>query len=293
MNCLIDYKEEENINVNISQLKDDSIYEMKKDSLSEALKATKSKFIDFCKINYNKKNSNIMENIKNKNIHTQYIFKKKNLNKLDGIINDEDTIEELCKNIRNKKCNKSIDNNLEKTKDTDNKNLKDLDNKTDKNDYFDIAMNNYSIIDTKTSDNEKIENIGEFIQIKNNNNNNQDLFNQNTNLNLLCKKRNNDCSYIKEDANNLLNEIQNLYNNYNKGKKDQQSGEYKFYEEIIGFYSKNLTIIENSAVICIVYIEKKVIAEIYLIKEKIFVKDKDDIIDILSKIKQNIQNKLK
>ena len=293
MNCLIDYKEEENINVNISQLKDDSIYEMKKDSLSEALKATKSKFIEFCKINYNKKNSNIMENIKNKNIHTQYIFKKKNLNKLDGIINDEDTIEELCKNIRNKKCNKSIDNNLEKTKDTDKKNLKDLDNKTDKNDYFDITLNNYSFIDTKTSNNERIENIGEFIQVKNNNNNNQGLLNQNTNQSLLCKKRNNDYIYINEDANNLLNEIQNLYNNYNKGKKDQQSGEYKFYEEIIGFYSKNLTIIENSAVICIIYIEKKVIAEIYLIKEKIFVKDKDDIIDILSKIKQNIQNKLK
>ena len=171
--------------------------------------------------------------------------------------------------------------------------MKDLYNKTDKNEYFDITMNNYSIIDTKTSDNEKIENIGEFIQIKNNNNNNQDLFNQNTNLNLLCKKRNNDCSNIKEDEIYLINEIQNLYNNYNKGKKAQQSGEYKIHEEIIGFYSKNLTIIENSAVICIIYIEKKVIDEIYLIKEKIFVKDKDDIIDILSKVKQNIQKKLK
>ena len=293
MNCLIDYHEEENINDNIFQLKNDFNYEIKKDSFNEALRATKSKFIDFCNINYNKKYSNIMENIKNKNIHTQYIFKKNNLNKVDGIINDEDIIDELCKNIRNKKCNKSIDNNLEKTKDTDNKNLKDLYNKTDKNEYFDITMNNYSIIDTKTSDNEKIENIGEFIQIKNNNNNNQDLFNQNTNLNLLCKKRNNDCSNIKEDEIYLINEIQNLYNNYNKGKKAQQSGEYKIHEEIIGFYSKNLTIIENSAVICIVYIEKKVIAEIYLIKEKIFVKDKDDIIDILSKVKQNIKKKLK
>ena len=293
MNCLIDFNEEENFNDNISQLKDDNIYEKKKDSFNEALRATKSKFIDFCKINYNKKNANIIENIKNKNIHLQYIFKKKNLNKVDGIINDEDTIDELCKNIRNKKSNKSIDNDLGKTKDTDKKNMKDLDNKTDKNDYFDITMNNYSIIDTKTYENEKIENIGEFTQIKKNNNNNQGLFNQNTNLNLLCKKRNNECSYIKEDANNLMNEIQNLYNNYNEGKKDEQSGEYKIYEEIIGFFSKILTIIEDSEVICIVYIEKKRIVEIFSIKEKIIVNDKVDIIDILSKVRQNIQEKLK
>ena len=293
MNCLIDYNEEENINDNYFQLKDDFIYEKEKDSFNEALRATKSKFNEFCQINYNKKNSNIIENIKNKNIHTQYIFKKKNLNKVDDIINDEDTIDELCKNIRNKKYNKNIDNYLEKTKDTDKKNLKDLDNKTDKNDYFDITLNNYSFIDTKTSNNERIENIGEFIQVKNNNNNNQGLLNQNTNQNLLCKKRNNDCSYIKEDANNLMNEIQNLYNNYNKGKKDQRYGEYKIYEENIGYFSKILTIIENSEVICIIYIEKKVIDKIYLIKEKMFVNDKDDINVILSKVRQNIQKKLK
>ena len=293
MNCLIDYNEEENINDNFFQLKGDFIYEKKKDSFNEALRATKSKFNDFCKIKYNKKNSNIIENIKNKNIHTQYIFKKKNLNKVDDIINDEDTIDELCKNIRNKKYNKSIDNNLEKTKDTDKKNLNDLDNKTDKNNYFDITLNNFSFIDTKTSNNERIENIGEFIQVKNNNNNNQGLLNQNTNQNLLCKKRNNDCSNIKEDANNLMNEIQNLYNNYNKGKKDQRYGEYKIYEENIGYFSKILTIIENSVVICIIYIEKKVIDKIYLIKEKMFVNDKDDINVILSKVRQNIQKKLK
>ena len=77
MNCLIDYNEEENINDNISQLKNDFNYEIKKDSFNEALRATKSKFNDFCKIKYNKKNSNIIENIKNKNIHTQNILKKK------------------------------------------------------------------------------------------------------------------------------------------------------------------------------------------------------------------------
>jgi meiotically up-regulated gene 157 (Mug157) protein len=54
-----------------------------------------------------------------------------------------------------------------------------------------------------------------------------------------------------------------------------------------------MTIIENTKGICTIYIEKKVIIDIYLIKEKMFVSDKDDIMHILNTLKQNIQKKLK
>jgi len=296
MNFLIDYNEEENINDNFPQLKADSSYEIKKDSFNEALKATKSKFNAFCKTNYNIQNSNIIENIKDKNIHTQYIFKKKNLNKVDDIINDESIINELCKNISNKKCNKIIsyiDKSKEETKDTDKQSWRDLDNKIDTKDYFDMKMNNYSNFDTKMSNHEKIENINEIIEIKNNNNNNHDLLNQNTNLNLLCKKRNNDCSYVKSANNSikLIDEILSLYNDYNKEKKDQKNEEYRIYED--GFLKKTITIIENKEPICIIYIEKEVIVDIYIIKEKILTSNKDEIMYILRKIKQNIEKKLK
>jgi hypothetical protein len=50
MTFLIDYNEEENIYDNISQLKDFS-FEMKKDNFNDALRAAKSKFNSFCKIN--------------------------------------------------------------------------------------------------------------------------------------------------------------------------------------------------------------------------------------------------
>lgn len=296
MNFLIDYNEEENIYDNFPQLKADSSYEIKKDSFNEALKTTKSKFNAFCKTNYNIQNSNIIENIKDKNIHTQYIFKKKNLNKVDDIINDESIINELCKNISNKKCNKIIsyiDKSKEETKDTDKQSWRDLDNKIDTKDYFDMKMNNYLNFDTKISNHEKIENINEIIEIKNNNNNNHDLLNQNTNLNLLCKKRNNDCSYIKSANNSikLIDEILSLYNDYNKEKKDQKNEEYRIYED--GFLKKTILIIENKVPICIIYIEKEVIEDIYIIKEKILTSNKDEIIYILRKIKQNIEKKLK
>ena len=296
MNFLIDYNEEENIYDNFPQLKADSSYEIKKDSFNEALKTTKSKFNAFCKTNYNIQNSNIIENIKDKNIHTQYIFKKKNLNKVDDIINDESIINELCKNISNKKCNKIIsyiDKSKEETKDTDKQSWRDLDNKIDTKDYFDMKMNNYLNFDTKISNHEKIENINEIIEIKNNNNNNHDLLNQNTNLNLLCKKRNNDCSYIKSANNSikLIDEILSLYNDYNKEKKDQKNEEYRIYED--GFLKKTILIIENKVPICIIYIEKEVIEDIYIIKEKILTSNKDEIMYILRKIKQNIEKKLK
>lgn len=292
MSFLIDYNEEKNIYDNFSQLKSDTSYEMKKDSFNDALRETKSKFNEFCKINYNNQNSNLIENIKNKNIHMKYIFKKNNLNKVDDIINDEAIIDELCKNISNKKYNKSIsyiDNNKEETKDTDKKNWIDHENKNDYKDYFDMKMNNYSTIDNTNYNYEKVENIDEFVKIKNNSNNNHDLFNQN-NKNLLCKKRNNDCSYIKI-ANNLIEEILNLYKDYNTGKKDQKNEEYRIYED--GILKKNITIIENNQPICAIYIEKKVINDIYLIKEKILTSKEDEIMDILNKIKQNIEKKLK
>jgi hypothetical protein len=293
MSFLIDYNEEKNIYDNFSQLKSDTSYEMKKDSFNDALRATKSKFNEFCKINDNNQNSNLIENIKNKNIHMKYIFKKNNLNKVDDIINDEAIIDELCKNISNKKYNKSvsyIDNNKEETKDTDKKNWIDHENKNDYKDYFDMKMNNYSTIDNTNYNYEKVENIDEFVKIKNNSNNNHDLFNQNTNKNLLCKKRNNDCSYIKI-ANNLIEEILNLYKDYNTGKKDQKNEEYRIYED--GILKKNITIIENNQPICAIYIEKKVINDIYLIKEKILTSNEDEIMEILNKIKKNIEKKLK
>jgi len=284
------YNEEENINDNVFPLKPNSNYEIKKDYFNDALKATKSKFNAFCKMNFNNQNSNIIENIKNRRVHTQYIFNKKNLNKVDDIINDKTIVDELCKNISNKKYNKSIsyiDNSKEETKDTDKQNWTNLDNKTDNKDYFDTKMNNYSIIDTKISNHDKIENIDECVKIRNNNNYNHDLFNQNTNINFLCKKRSKDCSDIKEDSYNLFEAIQNLYNKYNKEKKVQQNGEFIIYEE--GIMKQIFTIILKEETTCIIYATKKVINEIYLVKEQIFVRNEDEIKDVLTKVFQNIK----
>lgn len=286
----ISYNEEENINDNIFSLKPNSNYEIKKDNFNDALKATKSKFNAFCKMNFNNQNSNIIENIKNRRVHTQYIFNKKNLNKVDDIINNEAIVDELCKNISNKKYNKSIsyiDNSKEETKDTDKQNWTNLDNKTDNKDYFDTNMNNFSIIDTNISNHEKIGNIDECVKINNNNNYNHDLVNQNTNTNFLCKKRSKDCSDTKEDPYTLFKQIEDLYNKYNERKKVQQNGEFIIYEE--GIIKKIFTIIIKEEVTSIVYTTKNVINEIYLVKEKIFVRNEDDIKDVLTKVIQNIK----
>lgn len=286
----ISYNEEENINDNIFSLKPNSNYEIKKDNFNDALKATKSKFNAFCKMNFNNQNSNIIENIKNRRVHTQYIFNKKNLNKVDDIINNEAIVDELCKNISNKKYNKSIsyiDNSKEETKDTDKQNWTNLDNKTDNKDYFDTNMNNFSIIDTNISNHEKIGNIDECVKINNNNNYNHDLVNQNTNTNFLCKKRSKDCSDTKEAPYTLFKQIEDLYNKYNERKKVQQNGEFIIYEE--GIIKKIFTIIIKEEVTSIVYTTKNVINEIYLVKEKIFVRNEDDIKDVLTKVIQNIK----
>ena len=292
MSLLLDYNEED-IYENFSNLKKDLGFEKKKDLFNEALRAVKSKFNTFCKINFNNKNSNIIDCIKERNIHTQYIFKKKNLDKDDDITYNNYIIDELCKNLDDKKTNKNmcdIDNNKEETKDTDNQNWHDVNNKTDNKDYFDSQKNNYSFIDTNISNHEKIEKLEEIIIVKKNI---YDISNHNQNsLNLLNRKRNKDISDIKESSYNLVNEIQNLYDNYNKRKKDLQK-EYKIYIDDVGFFNKNLTIIEKEAPTCIIYIENKVLEKIYLVREQIFISNEDEIKEVLTIVKQNILKVLK
>ena len=80
---------------------------------------------------------------------------------------------------------------------------------------------------------------------------------------------------------NCFNYIESLY----KKKNDEK---FKILTENVGFFSKINTIIENGKNVCVVYTEKK-ITNIFLVKERRFTNNEEEIQTILETLKKNIE----
>ena len=132
--------------------------------------------------------------------------------------------------------------------------------------------------------NNDLDRITSNINLQNSNNNN--------NMKLLGNKRNLD----EKDKNNIekqaiYEEIKEIYNNYKKNEninKNKQK-EIKIIETFQGYLSKYDTLIIDNKTICIVYFDSKIITNIYLVGEGLKVEDDKMIIEILTKIRNDLK----
>ena len=275
-------------------------------TFEEVLKDTKNKFKKLTKNkDIFKAPYTFIDKIKKDNIHLQYIFKDKNIN-FDNIYNIPEVLE-FKNNLKNKEEIKSsiIDFSKEDTKDT-----KTFDkifyknNQNNKNEFSNIytklnIKKDFPNNDDKIYNSEKLENMTEFVGINSNFENNEYNFGSNvkikekSNINLIGKKRNNEEKNIsKKNKESIFNEINELYNQYNKNykKKCVNNSIYKIYEDTNFFFKINFTIIEKNIPICVIYFDHKLIKKIFLIREEILIENENDILEVLDIIKNNISN---
>ena len=287
----------------------------------EALLFAESKFKYLINNSKNYKDSNIMQKVIDENIYVLSIHKKiKHLDFYDNIFkkNSEE------KNITIK-SNYANDNLLDKNL---NQILKINRNKEDKNsypgndiilnkdeDYLNIKSNeetkqiNYNNICQKflkkVSDN--LDEISNKINTPNNNRDNNLLLNITSNINvnnynekniLIGNKRySNDKKYNeKTEKDYIYDEIKKLftlYENFIKKNNIDEVKENKIYENKIGFFEEVDTLIIDGKTTCVVYLNRSIIYNIYLIVDGMPIKDDKEIIDVLTKIKNDLKEKIK
>ena len=287
----------------------------------EALLFAESKFKYLINNSKNYKDSNIMQKVIDENIYVLSIHKKiKHLDFYDNIFK---------KNSEEKNCtiksNYANDNLLDKNL---NQILKINRNKEDKNsypgndiilnkdeDYLNIKSNeetkqiNYNNICQKflkkVSDN--LDEISNKINTPNNNRDNNLLLNITSNINvnnynekniLIGNKRySNDKKYNeKTEKDYIYDEIKKLftlYENFIKKNNIDEVKENKIYENKIGFFEEVYTLIIDGKTTCVVYLNRSIIYNIYLIVDGMPIKDDKEIIDVLTKIKNDLKEKIK
>lgn len=91
----------------------------------------------------------------------------------------------------------------------------------------------------------------------------------------------------KED---IFQEIKLLFDKYNRKYNliNEIVPNYKIFEAKDGVSKKNATIVENKIPGCIIYFYEGIITHIYLIGERLTLKEEKDILEILNLIKKNI-----
>lgn len=107
----------------------------------------------------------------------------------------------------------------------------------------------------------------------------------NKRLKFIGKKRFKKPEVINNENEDILLEIKNLYEKYNK--KDLY---YKLYQQNKGFFEKNITVVEEGIPVCVIYLYHNMITQIFLITEQLYIEDKSEIFDVLNDIKNNIKN---
>ena len=107
---------------------------------------------------------------------------------------------------------------------------------------------------------------------------------------LTCKKRKLDTKNIIQTKEEIFDEIKKLYNKFNNKKYNKVNDflpSYKIFEESDGIF-KHATIVENKIPGCVVYFQKDIIVNIYLIREQTFLKEEKDILELFNIIKNSI-----
>ena len=217
--------------------------------------------------NQNKSNNsdNIIQKILDNNLYVSSKFKSNNFKKNETAI------------VSNKKKKVISNNNIKEN----NLNLSSL-----KNSYPKISIQNIIIQDKNYSQN--LDEISSRINLPNN----MTVNNNYNKMILLGNKRNFD-DKLESQKESIYKEIKSLYNKYksdkNKNKDDNDSDDkdISMYNVDTGFFEKNETIVIGNP-ICIIYFNRKLITSIYLIKEKTTVCNNEEIIEVLNKIKNEL-----
>ena len=216
--------------------------------------------------NHNNNNSdNIIRKILDNTLYVSSEFKSNKLKK-----NDIPMPSSIKKNV-----NANINNNIKEN----NLNLSAL-----KNSYPKINIQN--IIIQNKNYNQNLEEISSHINMPNSINGNNNY----GNMVLLGNKRNLDDKEESEKE-SLYKDIKSIYNKYkndkNKTGNDGNDNEISIYNVDTGFFEKNETIIIGNPV-CIIYFNRKIITSIYLIREKTSVCNNKEIIEVLNKLKNDL-----
>ena len=116
--------------------------------------------------------------------------------------------------------------------------------------------------------------------------------------NLIGKKRSLKNEVIEEfkfkSNQEIFKEIKNLFDTYNQkyNKNNEMIPSYKIFEEYDGDY-KRATVVENKIPGCIIYFDKNIITNIYLIREQSLLEEEDKISEVLQIVKDNMLKQLK
>lgn len=121
-------------------------------------------------------------------------------------------------------------------------------------------------------------------------NNTGDLFNtasnDKNNRFIGIKRNSEELNRHKTEIDNIYNEIKDLYNRYKRN--NLKNSENIIYEHKKGIFEKNETIILENKAVCTIYFKKDIIESIFLISEEKKVKQNNEIIEVLSKIRQDL-----
>ena len=282
----------------------------------KALLMAEEKFNNLINNLKNYKNSNMIQKSIDGNIYVLSEYKKiKNLDLCDNI---------LKKNSEEKKYTINSAYTIENLSDKNlNQILKINSNKEIKNSYHrnDVVSNydeNYlnkkSNEETKQINNicqnflKKVSNnldvISNRINTSNNNRDNNLLLNITSNINvnnyndkniLIGNKRYLDDKKCKEktEKDKIYDEIKRLftlYGNFIKQNNIKEEKENKIYENKIGFFEEVDTLIIDDKTTCIVYLNRSIIYKIYLIVDEMPIKEDNEIVHVLKKIKNDLNN---
>ena len=216
--------------------------------------------------NHNNNNSdNIIQKILDNNLYVSSKFKSNKLIKKD------------ISTSSSKKKNVSTNNNIKEN----NINLSSI-----KNSYPKINIQNIIIQNKNYSQN--LDEISSHINIPNSVNGNNNY----SNFVLLGNKRNLDDKEESEKE-SIYKDIKSIYSKFKNDKKKNNNdnvnddNEISMYDVDTGFFEKNETVIIGNPV-CIIYFNRKIITSIYLIREKTTVCNNKEIIEVLNKLKNDL-----
>jgi hypothetical protein len=216
-------------------------------------------------INHNNNNSdNIIQKILDNNIYVSSKFKSNRFKKNDIPISSN----------KKKNINATINNNIKEN---------NLNLSTIKNSYPKINIQN--IIIQNKNYNQNLDEISSHINVPNSINGNNNY----SNMILLGNKRNLDDKEESEKE-SLYKDIKSIYNKYKNDKNktcNDNNNEISMYDVETGFFEKNETVIIGNPV-CIIYFNRKIITSIYLIREKTTVCNNKEIIEVLNKLKNDL-----
>lgn len=283
-----DFRAVQNISKNDNQ-RTTSYLKNENNNFQFEIEKLKNKMISLINNNEKYKNDNIIQKILDENINVSSKFKtKKDESSLKNKIDNKIIMKNKSKQNLLLYDNTNFTQNNEMTFNTG----ENLINKS--NDGTNLCTNVQNIyIQDKQNKYPNLNEISSRINLPNNLKENQILYNFNSSskpfnindINLLGNKRSSGNVSTESKKEKIYKEIKALCEKY---KNDEKVG-VKIYETENGFFERNETVIIEKP-ICVIYFYRKLINKIYLIREKNFIEDDKEIIEVLNEVKLKIDN---